>query len=140
MRPSEKTAETPATDVRDARALAIAAARAAAEKQAEDTLVLDMRDLLAVTDFFVITSGTSERQVRTIADSIEAALREGGARPTRREGEGAAGWLLLDYIDMVVHVFGDEERDYYSLERLWRDAPLVPWEDVAQAATERPSS
>lgn len=108
--------------------LARAAARAAAEKQGERLTVLDVRELIVITDYFVIASGGSERQVRTIAEEIQRVLREKGARPVRKEGELDARWLLLDYVDVVVHVFAEEEREFYDLERLWRDAPRVDWE------------
>ena len=108
--------------------LAIAAARAAADKQAERVVVLDVRELIVITDFFIIASGTSERQVKSISEDVEKALRELGAKPVRREGEAGARWLLLDFIDVVVHVFDEEERDFYDLERLWADAPRVAWE------------
>ena len=107
--------------------LAVAAARAAAEKQAERIVVLDVRELIVITDFFIIASGTSERHVKTIAEDVEKALRELGAKPVRREGEPGARWLLLDFIDVVVHVFDEEERDFYDLERLWSDAPRLAW-------------
>jgi ribosome-associated protein len=108
--------------------LAVAAARAAADKQAERVVVLDVRELIVITDYFIIASGTSERQVKSISEEIEEALRELGAKPIRREGEAGARWLLLDFIDVVVHVFDEEERDFYDLERLWSDAPRLAWQ------------
>ena len=108
--------------------LAVAAARAAADKQAERVVVLDVRELIVITDYFIIVSGTSERHVKSISEDIEKALRELGAKPVRREGEAGARWLLLDFIDVVVHVFDDEERDFYDLERLWADAPRLAWQ------------
>ena len=115
------------------RDLAVAAARAAADKQGERVAVLDVRNLIVITDYFVIASGESERQVRTIVDEIERALREQGIKPVRREGEQENRWVLLDFVDVVVHVFAPEEREYYDLERLWRDAPVLQWEDVGAA-------
>jgi ribosome-associated protein len=109
----------------------VAAARAAAEKQAVDVVILDVRELIVITDAFVICTGTTDRQVRTIVEEVEKALRRLGHRPVRREGETQSRWVLLDYVDMVVHVFAPEEREYYDLERLWRDAPRVPWEAPA---------
>jgi ribosome-associated protein len=109
--------------------VALAAARAAAAKQGEDIAILDVHELIVITDFFVIASGSSDRQVRTIVDEVEKAVRERGVRPVRREGETENRWVLLDYVDVVVHVFADEEREYYDLERLWRDAPRVRWQD-----------
>ncbi len=112
----------------ESRATAVAAAQAAAAKQATDIVILDVRELIVITDYFVIASGSTDRQVRTVVEAIEKALRqERGERPVRREGEDAARWVLLDYIDVVVHVFTDEQREYYDLERLWRDAPRVEW-------------
>ncbi len=113
------------------RELAIEAARAAASKNARDVVVLDVRDLVVITDYFVIATGTSDRQVRTIAEEIERELRSRGLRPVRREGEREGQWILLDFVDLVVHVFRQEEREYYDLERLWRDAPVVGWDERA---------
>lgn len=105
------------------------AAAAAAEKNALDIEVLDVGDLLIITDFFVIMSGTSDRQVRTIFESIEERLRKMGVKPLGVEGEKDAKWIVLDYGSVVVHIFATEQREYYQLERLWRDAPRIDWED-----------
>jgi ribosome-associated protein len=114
----------------DSRAVAVGAAQAAAAKQASDIVILDVRDLIVITDYFVIGSGSSDRQVKTVVEQIEKTLRERfDVKPVRREGEDAGRWVLLDYIDLVVHVFAQEEREYYDLERLWRDAPRVEWEE-----------
>lgn len=121
---------------RESRQLAVAAARAAAAKQAEEVLVLEVGPILAIVDFFVICSGTSDRQVKTIVEEVEEALRAVGVRAVRREGEDQAGWVLLDYVDVVVHVFGEEEREYYGLERLWLDAERIEWISDAQTAVE----
>ena len=115
------------------RELAVAAARAASEKNAHDVVVLDVASVTDIADFFVIASGRSDRQVKTIVDEIEATLRAEGLRPVRREGEREAQWVLLDYVDVIAHVFLDEQREFYGLERLWADAPPVEWE--AQAAS-----
>jgi ribosome-associated protein len=118
------------------RDVAVAAARAASGKQADAIVVLDVHELIVITDFFVICSAGTERQLKTVIEAIEDEIREGlGVRPVRREGEAGAGWWLLDYVDVVIHVFGAEERDYYDLERLWRDAPRLAWEDGAAAAS-----
>jgi ribosome-associated protein len=109
--------------------VAIAAARAAASKQASDIMVLDVHELIVITDFFVIASGSSDRQVKTIVEEVEKILRAKDVRPVRREGEIEAQWVLLDYVDVVVHVFSEEQREYYDLERLWRDAPRVAWNE-----------
>jgi ribosome-associated protein len=113
--------------------LARLAARSAAGRQAEDVVILDVRDLIVITDYFVIASGSSDRQVRTIAEQVERDLKVVGVRPVRVEGEAGARWILLDYVDLVVHVFHDEERAYYRLETLWQDAPRVRWERSSQA-------
>jgi ribosome-associated protein len=107
------------------REIALTAAKAAAAKQAADVTVLDVHGLIVITDYFVICSGETDRQVKTIVEEVEKAVRELGERPVRREGDAGARWVLLDYIDVVVHVFAEEEREYYDLERLWRDAPRV---------------
>lgn len=113
--------------------MAVAAARAAADKMATDVVVLEVRELIVITDYFVIASGISDRQVRTIADEVERVLSERGTKPIRREGRADGRWVLLDFVDLVVHVFVDEERRYYELERLWSDAPKVRWQPRAKA-------
>ncbi len=119
----------------DSRDLAILAARVAASKQGEAVVVLDVRELITITDYFTIASGNSDRQVKTIADEVIMELKNQGVRPVRREGDVGATWVLLDFVDFVVHVFNDEERDFYRLENLWVDAPVVQWEDAARAAS-----
>jgi ribosome-associated protein len=116
-----------------ARELALAAAQAAADKLATDILVLDVSDQLVITDAFVIASAPSERQVQAVVDNVEERLRMLGAKPLRREGERESRWVLLDYIDIVVHIQHAEERVYYSLERLWKDCPVIPFVDAAAA-------
>jgi ribosome-associated protein len=111
------------------------AALAADDKQATDVLVLDVGDVLSITGWFVITSGSNPRLVRTIAEEVEARLKQAhGLAPLRTEGLDALRWVLLDYGDFVVHVFLDEERDYYQLERLWADVPVVAWHPEAAEA------
>jgi len=118
----------------DSHRRAITAARAAADKKGEDTIVLDVGDIIGITEVFVITSGTNTRQVRTICDEIEQAVkRDGGTAPRSVEGLEGASWVLLDYGDLVVHVFLAETREYYALERLWTDAPRIEWEPTARA-------
>ena len=119
----------------ESRDVAITAARAAAEKQGEEIAVLDVRSLIVITDFFVIVSGSTARQVKTIIDGVEEALRGLGVKPLRREGETEGRWVLLDYVDVVVHVFGAEERRYYDLERLWKDADRLSWENGDAASS-----
>lgn len=118
------------------RAIALAATEAARDKQATDVVVLDVAELLSITDYFVICSTSSNRQSKTVIEAIEDRLRrELDLRPVRREGEADAGWWLLDYVDVVVHVFGEEERAYYDLERLWSDAPRPAWAAEGAART-----
>ena len=120
-----------------------AAAVAASSKKAERIVILDVSKQLVITDHFLICSGNTDRQVKTIADEVEKALAaERGVKPFRREGEREGRWVLLDYVDFVVHVFHKEDREYYDLERLWSDAPVVefidPWEqqdERSRAAT-----
>lgn len=113
------------------RQLARTAARAAAAKGGEETLILDVGPVLAICDAFVLTSGRNTRQVRTIAEEVEARVKAaGGGAPLRAEGLDGSEWVLLDYGDFVVHVFLDETRRYYQLERLWRDAARLEWEEA----------
>ena len=108
------------------------AARAASAKGGEETVIIEVGAVLAITDAFVITSGRNTRQVKTIAEEVEARLKaDGGITPLRVEGLSDSQWVLLDYGDLVVHVFLDETREFYDLERLWSDAPRVAWEDEA---------
>jgi len=122
------------------REVALAAARAAASKQAEDIAILDVREVIVITDFFVICTGGSDRQVRTLVDAVEKELRGLGVRPVRREGQSEGRWVLLDYVDVVIHAFAPEERQFYDLERLWRDAPTLDWEEQAGATGAASSS
>ncbi len=119
-----KGSDLPATD--RARHLAIAAAEAAADKLADDIVAFDVSDQLVITDVFVVCSAANDRQVRAIVDAIEERLRQFDAKPVRREGEREGRWVLIDYIDIVVHVQHAEERVYYALERLWKDCPTLP--------------
>ena len=118
----------------DGREIAVTAARAAAAKQAADVTILDVHGLIVITDYFVIASGETDRQLKTILEEVERAVRDLGEKPVRREGDIDSRWVLLDYIDVVVHVFAREEREYYDLERLWRDAPRLGWNGSEQAA------
>ena len=114
--------------------LATVAAQAASDKLATDVLLLDVADRLAITDAFVLASAPNERQVSSIVDEVELRLREVGVKPIRREGEREARWVLLDFGDVIVHVQHAEEREYYALERLWKDCPQLPFVDAALAA------
>ncbi|MEV6346621.1 ribosome silencing factor [Actinoplanes sp. NPDC051851] len=111
--------------------LAMAAAQAAADKKAQDISIIDVGDQLAITDAFVIASASNERQVVAIVDAIEEALvgLPEKAKPVRREGERQGRWVLLDYIDIVVHVQHSEEREFYALDKLWKDCPTIPFVD-----------
>ena len=110
------------------------AAAAAADKLATDIIAYDVSEQLVITDAFLLCSATNDRQVRAIVDEIEERLRKAGARPARREGGREARWGLLDYIDIVIHVQHAEERVYYSLERLWKDCPVIPLPEPVGAA------
>lgn len=110
------------------------AAAAAADKKAHDIVVLDVSERLVITDCFVIASAPNERQVEAIVDAVEEKLRERGIKPVRREGAREGRWVLLDFIDVVVHVQHTEERGFYGLERLWKDCPRV---DVPEAQVVR---
>jgi len=128
------TPPTPGLRVPDA---ALVAARAAEDKLGERTVVLSMGELLGVTDAFVITDGRNARQVRTIVEEVEKVVKERcGRSPLSIEGMADLHWVLMDYGDFLVHVFLDETRAYYDLERLWGDAPRVEWvtADAARSA------
>lgn len=112
-----------ATD--EAITMATVAARAAAEKLAEDVIVIDVSGQLVITDCFVIGSGANDRQVNAIVDEVEDKMREAGYKPARREGTREGRWVLLDYVDIVVHIQHRDERDFYALDRLWRDCPVI---------------
>jgi ribosome-associated protein len=108
------------------RDIAVLAASAAAEKKAEDVVVLDVAATLVITSYFVVATGRSDRQVRTIADEVEDAVRVGaGLKPIGREGQREGRWVLLDFGEVVVHVFQPDEREFYRLEKLWSDSPRV---------------
>jgi ribosome-associated protein len=114
--------------------MAVRAARAAAEKQGRDIRVLEVGNLISITDYFVIVSGATDRQVKAIGEAVEDELRKVEIKPIRREGERDLRWLLLDYADIIVHIFHEEDRAYYELERLWKDAPQIRWEPTASRA------
>ncbi|MFC9555408.1 ribosome silencing factor [Rhodococcus sp. NPDC056960] len=108
------------------------AAVAADEKLASDVVVLDVSEQLVITDCFVIASAPNERQVNAIVENIEDRLREAGHKPVRREGTREGRWALLDFVDVVIHVQHNEERNFYALDRLWKDCPTVPVEGLGQ--------
>lgn len=109
-----------------ARDLLTWAARAADSKQAMDLVALDVSEPLPLTDVFLLASGRNERNVLAIAEEVEDRLAEHGVKALRREGRSEGRWVLIDFGDIVVHVFHEEDRLYYSLERLWRDCPAIP--------------
>lgn len=111
-----------------------AAADAAAEKLAEDIVAFDVSEHLFITDAFLLCSAPNDRQVRAVVDEVRRRLAELGAKPVRREGEQEGRWVLLDYVDIVVHIQHSDERAYYSLERLWKDCPVLSLPEKATAA------
>ena len=104
---------------------------AAADKLADNIIAYDVSEQLVITDAFVLCSASNDRQVRAIVDEIELRMRQAGAELVRREGEREGRWVLLDYLDVVVHVQHAEERSYYALERIWKDCPLIALPDLA---------
>jgi ribosome-associated protein len=120
------------TAAQDAIAAAQVAARAAEDKLANDVVIIDVSERLAITDCFVLASAPNERHVNAVVDAVDEALRLAGHRVVRREGERSGRWALLDAIDVVVHVQHREEREFYSLDRLWKDCPKIAF--VSQEA------
>ncbi|MEE3852616.1 ribosome silencing factor [Gordonia sp. LSe1-13] len=110
--------------------MATVAALAAADKLAHDVTVIDVSEQLVITDLFVIASADNERQVTAIVDEVEDKLREAGYKPVRREGTREGRWALIDYADIVVHIQHTDERQFYALERLWKDCPVVDVEGL----------
>lgn len=113
--------------------IALAAARAADDRRGSGIVVLDLRDISLMTDYFVIVDASSETQVRAIAEAIQEELEDQGVKASRREGWDDARWVLLDYGDAVVHIFRTEDREYYDLERLWGDAPRLTLNETQEA-------
>ncbi|GAA3362143.1 MULTISPECIES: ribosome silencing factor [Saccharopolyspora] len=116
----------------EARRLALVAAQAAADKKANDLVLLDVSEQLVITDCFVIASAANERQVDSIVENVEEKMRAAGTKPVRREGAREGRWVLLDFVDVVVHVQHTEERAVYELERLWKDCPRIDFVDSAE--------
>ena len=108
------------------------AARIASDNRAEDVVILDLRGLTSIADFFVIATGTSDRQLRAVADEIEAKGMAVGQRPFQVSGYENGVWVLVDYVDVVIHLFDRPHREYYDLELLWGDAPRIAWEGAAR--------
>jgi len=129
---SRRAALTTTTDTDQTRDWAIAAARAADDKQATDVVVLEVGEVMALCGWFVIASGANDRQVKAICDDIELRVHQaGGPKPRRIEGLQERQWVLIDYGDVVVHVFQQEQREFYDLERLWADVPRTDWAEPA---------
>jgi len=106
----------------------ICAARAADDKLGRDTVILDVGEVLAITGYFVITTASNARQIRAVTAEVEHQIKQaGGPGPSRIEGLGSSEWVLMDYGDFIVHVFGDDARSHYQLDRLWGDRPQVDW-------------
>ena len=120
--------------------MAEVAARAAASKLAHDVVIIDVSKQLVITDCFVIASASNDRQVNAIVDEVEEKMRQAGYKPARREGTREGRWMLLDYIDIVVHIQHTDERDFYSLDRLWRDCPQIAVDLEGVQFDEEPSS
>jgi ribosome-associated protein len=111
------------------RRMAESAARAAAGMFARDVTIIDLTDVVSYTDYFVVASAETERQTRRIVEEVLDKMREEGYRPRSRRVDEGTAWISLDFLDVVVHIFTDEARDYYRLESLWRGAPQERWED-----------
>ncbi|WP_153506310.1 ribosome silencing factor [Cumulibacter manganitolerans] len=111
--------------------IATIAAQAAADKLGEDIVIIDVSDQLVITDCFVVVSASNERQVGAIVDAVEEALLKQKVKPVRREGAREGRWVLLDFVDVVVHVQHSDERSFYDLPRLWRDCPHIPFTDAS---------
>ena len=116
------------TATEEAMRMATLAARAAASKLADDVVVIDVSGQLVITDLFVIASASNDRQVNAIVDEVEEKMRLAGYKPARREGTREGRWVLLDFVDIVVHIQHQDERNFYALDRLWRDCPVLPVE------------
>ncbi len=131
MSDPQPAAAAPASHEDDAQQFAVGVARLAAEMRVEDVSVLDLRGLSTLTDYFVVGTGSSDRQMHAVLDKIEAHARQVGRRPFKVADTRAASWILADYVDVVVHLFDAEHRSYYDLDSLWGDAPRVEWEVAA---------
>lgn len=105
------------------------------EHKGEEMWVLDMRNVASFTDTMVLCTGRSHPHTQALADAVEESLRERGLKPSHIEGHAAANWILMDYLDFIVHVFTPEARQFYQLEKLWRDAPMLEWKPDGAAST-----
>jgi ribosome-associated protein len=140
MTPTEGGRQALVTATPRAVELVETAALAAADKLADGIIAYDVSEQLVITDAFVLCSASNDRQVRAIVDEIELRMRQAGAELIRREGEREGRWVLLDYLDVVVHVQHSEERTYYALERIWKDCPQIPLPELVGVGRGRPSS
>ena len=113
-----------------ARDLAVQAARIAADDMGEDIIILDLRGISPVTDYFVICTGTSNRQIRAMAEDIRLEAKQSGQPAWHVSGLESGDWVLLDFVDVVVHLFEQSKRNYYDLELIWGEAPRVEWRDI----------
>ena len=134
MNRDEPVAKGRVDEVRDdnlelTRHMAETAARAAAGMFAKEVVIIDLREAVSYTDYFVVTSAETERQTRRIVDEVLEKMNEEGYKPRLRRVDQGSAWISLDFLDVVVHIFTDEARDYYRLESLWRDAPQERWEE-----------
>ena len=119
----------------DTSKFAILAAEAAADKKAEDIIAIEVAEMIVVTDYFVICTAANDIQARAIANEVEDRLREAGLRTIGREGEADGRWVLIDFADLVLHVFQPEERDFYRLEKLWSEAPVLELPAAVESAS-----
>ena len=119
--------------ISDSESIALAAAQAASDKKAEDIRILDLRKLSSFADYFVICTGTSEPHLKAIGSEIRGKLRDDLGLSVHADGFPASQWIVLDYHGVLIHIFQAEKRAFYDLESLWRDAPVVPFEDTASA-------
>ena len=130
--PAKKAARPKTKTADDARKFAVAAARLALHDNCEDIVVLDLRKISPITDYFVIATGTSDRQMRSVADDIAAAGKKAAHKPYKIAGEDSAEWIVMDFFDVVVHLFDAEHRGFYDLELIWGEAPKVRWQTAAK--------
>ena len=121
-----------------AKELTVAAAEAASNKLADHIVAFDVSEQLVITDVFMVCSASNDRQVRAIVDAVEEKLHELDARPVRREGHREGRWVLLDYVDIVVHVQHEDERSYYALDRIWADCPVIDLPESVAAGRSDP--
>ena len=132
--PGSNVARSKEVETVDAVTLARLAADAISDKKGQDIVLLEVGDLFVITEVFVIATGSSRPNVQSLADHVEEQLKEAGRKPLRDEGRPEAEWVLLDYGDIMVHLFQPSAREYYDLERLWRDAPVVDWTPAVSEA------